>query len=136
MPKCFIVFSFLLFYSLTFAQSITLKGKVIDETTQIPIESATVYISTEKDSSVVDYTITDKLGNFNLKTKKLKQLLSLKVSYVSYEEIKIKLQSLEIDKDFGTLVLKEAVNNLQEVVVKAYIPHMQVVQQVSFFVSL
>lgn len=126
MPKSFIVFCFLFFYSLTFAQTITLKGKVIDKTTQMPIESATVFISTEKDSSVVDYTITDKLGNFNFKTKKLKQLLSLKVSYASYEEFKINLQHLEIDKDFGILALKEVVNNLKEVVIKREVPPIRI----------
>ena len=71
MPKSFPLFLFLFITSISLAQSsITLKGKVIDETTKLPIESATVYLTSVKDSTVVDYTITNKTGNFNFKIKK------------------------------------------------------------------
>ena len=39
------------------------------EVTKLPIESATVYLSSAKDSTVIDYTITDKFGKFDFKLK-------------------------------------------------------------------
>lgn len=127
MPKSFFVFAFLFFTTLTFAQkSITLKGKVIEETTKLPIESATVYLSAVKDSAVIDYTITSKLGNFDFKIKKINQPVFLKISYVSYRESKIELASVSEDKDFGTIELKEATNQLDEVVVKNETPPIRI----------
>ncbi|PKB15887.1 TonB-dependent receptor [Flavobacterium sp. 5] len=106
--------------------SISLKGKVIDETTKSPIESATVYLSSIKDSTVIAYTITDKFGKFDFKTKKSNKPLHLKVSFVSYQDYKIELKSIEEGKDFGTIALKEAVKSLDEVVVRSQAPPIRI----------
>lgn len=69
-----ILFSaFLMFFSFSlFAQNnIVVRGKLLDKKTQLPIESATVYLSTIKDSMVIDYTISDKNGDFKLESKKI-----------------------------------------------------------------
>ncbi|MBY0485761.1 MAG: outer membrane beta-barrel family protein [Flavobacteriaceae bacterium] len=50
----------------------------------------------------------------------------LKVSFVTYEDYKINLQSIDADKDFGTIVLKQAVTNLDEVVVKSEAPPIRI----------
>jgi hypothetical protein len=127
MPKSFYLFCSLLFSSFVFSQtSITLKGKVIDHTTKLPIESATVYLTSVKDSSVVDYTITNKLGFFTFKIKKSDKPISLKVSYISYQDFKEDLSSMQSDKDFGTIELKETVNALDEVVIKSEIPPIRI----------
>ncbi|MFN3968402.1 outer membrane beta-barrel protein [Flavobacterium sp.] len=127
MPKSLCLFLALFITSITFAQStITLKGKVIDETTKLPIESATVYLTAVKDSSVVDYTITNKTGNFNFKIKKSDKPVLLKISYISYQDFKEDKVDLNTDKDFGTIALKEAVNALNEVVVKSEIPPIRI----------
>jgi hypothetical protein len=127
MPKSFYLFCSLLFSSFVFSQtSITLKGKVIDQTTKLPIESATVYLTSVKDSSVVDYTITNKLGFFSFKIKKSDKPISLKVSYISYQDFKEDLSSMQSDKDFGTIELKETVNALDEVVIKSEIPPIRI----------
>ncbi|MBF6640514.1 outer membrane beta-barrel protein [Flavobacterium sp. J49] len=127
MPKSLCLFLVLFISSVTFAQStITLKGKVIDETTKLPIESATVYLTAVKDSTIVDYTITNKTGNFNFKIKKSDKPVLLKVSYISYQDFKEEKVSLDTDKDFGTIGLKEAVNALNEVVIKSEIPPIRI----------
>ena len=127
MPKSFYLLCSLLFSSFVFSQtSITLKGKVIDQTTKLPIESATVYLTSVKDSSVVDYTITNKLGFFTFKIKKSDKPISLKVSYISYQDFKEDLSSMQSDKDFGTIELKETVNALDEVVIKSEIPPIRI----------
>ena len=72
MPKLLYPLIFLFFCTLSFGQNtINLKGKVVDVSTKSPIESATVYLSSVKDSTVIDYTITNKLGLFDFKIKKI-----------------------------------------------------------------
>jgi hypothetical protein len=127
MPKSLYLFLALLFTSITLAQStISLKGKVVDQNTKLPIESATVYLTSVKDSSVVDYTITNKLGAFNFKIRKLDKPVFLKISYIGYQDFKEEGVLLNADKDFGTIELKEAINALNEVVIKSEIPPIRI----------
>jgi hypothetical protein len=63
-------------YSLLAQNNIVVSGKLLDKKSQLPIESATVYLSTIKDSTVIDYTISDKNGVFKLETKKSPSLFS------------------------------------------------------------
>ena len=51
--------------------SITIQGKIVEKGSSFPLESATVYLKSVKDSTVIDYTISDKSGNFSIKTKKI-----------------------------------------------------------------
>jgi hypothetical protein len=126
MPKFYYALVALFICSFSFAQTFNFKGKVLDEKTNLPIESATVYLSNVKDSTVIDYTITDKFGKFNFKIKKLDKPVYLKVSFVTYSDYKEELKAIEADKDFGTIILKEAVNNLNEVVVKGQAPPIRI----------
>jgi hypothetical protein len=127
MPKSPVLICLILISTFSFAQkTVSLKGKVIDETTKLPIESATVYLTLVKDSSVVDYTITNKLGNFDFAIKKINQPINLKISYISFQETKIQIPSISEDKDFGTIAMKEFVNSLDEVVVKSEIPPIRI----------
>lgn len=127
MPKTFYLLCALFFSSFLFSQNtFTIKGKVVDPTTKLPIESATVYLTSVKDSSVVDYTITNKMGNFAIKVKKSDKALNLKVSFISYQDFVENVTGLSADKDFGTIELKEASNLLNEVVVKSEIPPIRI----------
>jgi|GEM_PF-6594450 len=66
MSKCF--FTLTLFFCFTFAISqnfVSINGKIIDDNTKLPLESATVYLTSKKDSTVIDYTISGKNGNFS-----------------------------------------------------------------------
>lgn len=127
MPKTFYLLCALFFSSFLFSQNtFTIKGKVVDPTTKLPIESATVYLTSVKDSSVVDYTITNKTGNFFIKVKKSDKALNLKVSFISYQDFVENVTGLTADKDFGTIELKDATNQLNEVVVKSEIPPIRI----------
>ncbi|MGC4040302.1 MAG: outer membrane beta-barrel protein [Flavobacterium sp.] len=127
MPKSPCLLLVLLFTTISFAQStLTIKGKVVDETTQLPIESATVYITSAKDSTIVDYTITNKLGLFNFKMRKTDKPVALKVSFVGFRDFKENINALNADKDFGTIGLKESVNELNEVVIKSETPPIRI----------
>lgn len=127
MPKFIYTFFVLFICTSTFAQkSISLKGKVIDDATKLPIESATVYLSNAKDSTVIDYTITDKFGKFDLKIKKINTPIYLKVSYINYDDFKNELKNAESEKDFGVIALKESVKTLNEVVIKNQAPPIRI----------
>lgn len=126
MPKSLYLALLVLFSTVAFGQTLSLKGKVIDQTTKLPIESATVYLTSVKDSTIIDYTITNKMGTFSFKIKKIDKPVALKVSYISYQDFKEEMTSLVNDKDFGAIELKEATNQLDEVVVKAEIPPIRI----------
>jgi outer membrane beta-barrel protein/carboxypeptidase-like protein len=127
MPKQLFLFVLTLFSSLAFSQnSFTIKGKIIEENSKLPMESVTVYLSMTKDSSLVDYTITDKNGNFSLPVKKIAQPVSLKISMVGFEDHKTNLNELLGAKDFGVISLKEQSKMLGDLVIKAEAPPVRI----------
>lgn len=127
MKKSLLTILILLSFASVYSQNIfSLKGKVLDEKTKLPIESATVYISSAKDSTVIDYTITNKLGDFDIKIKKNNQPVFLKVSFIGFDSYKVALESILENKDFKTIELKETVNNLNEVVIKNDAPPIRI----------
>ncbi len=119
---------FLLFCSsfLLAQKTIQIKGKVIDDESKLPIESATVYLSNPKDSTVIEYSITNKLGQFDFKVKKSNQPVIFKVSFVTYQDYKIEIKEFTKEIDLGTIALKSAINTLDEVVVKNDTPPIRI----------
>ena len=126
--KRLLPFLFSLFFSVSlFAQkTIVVNGKLLDKNSGSPIESATVYLSSAKDSTVIDYTISDKNGIFKLETKKITQPFFLKISYLGYQSQKKAMDVLTENKDFGTLYLVENENVLNEVVIKSEAPPIRI----------
>ena len=106
--------------------SYTLKGKVLNINTQLPLESATVYITTVKDSTILEYTLTDKHGDFNFAVKKNDKPVFLKVTYVGFETFTEEQKDLTANKDFSNIYLAESVNTLNEVTVKGEAPPIRV----------
>lgn len=121
---------FLLFLFLSipvFSQNtITLKGKIVENSSKLPLESATVYLTSVKDSTIIDYTISDKNGNFLLKTRKIKQPVFLKVSFIGFKDYKQEVTELDQDKEFGSLFIDESANVLGEVVLKSEAPPVRI----------
>jgi len=127
MPKSYFTLVILVFSFSVFAQnSVSLRGKILDGKTQVPIESATVYLSNVSDSTVVDYTISDKNGVFLLNLKKINKPVFLKISYMGYQNFKQEMLTVSEDKDFGILRLTEFQNVLGEVVIKNEAPPIRI----------
>lgn len=125
----FIGLLFLLMSTSMFAQNtLTLKGKVIEDATKLPLESATIYITSVKDSTIVDYTISDKNGNFTLSTRKITQPVYFKVSFIGFQEYVQKLESLTDSKDFGIINVLDQAKDLNEVIVKGQAPPVRIKQ--------
>lgn len=127
MPKSFkLLLALFVSFSAFSQNSISLKGKVNDKTGKFPLEAATVYLSSAVDSTLIDYTITDKNGGFLLTTKKSTKPVFLRVSFVGYQDFKVDFKELSADKDFGTIDLDEGGNTLNEVVIKSEAPPIRI----------
>ena len=127
MNKIYFLLVFLCFSTISFSQNIfSISGKLIDGNSKLPLESATIYFSKVSDSTVVDYTISDKNGNFNFKIKGLEYPVNLRVSYNGYLDYKKKFTSIVKDSDLGVISLNENVSSLNEVIVKSEIPPISV----------
>lgn len=124
MHKIFIIFLFLCSIT-SYSQKITIKGKVTDSN-DLPLESATVYLTTVKDSSVMEYTITGKTGLWELKTRKSTNPIFLKISYLGLANHKQEIQVIEEDRDFGTIKLKENPTELNEIVIQREVPPIRI----------
>jgi len=122
MKKLILVF-LLLFSVFTFSQEkrFEITGQLIAEDTQQPLESATIYLERIKDSSVVSYTISDKLGKFKLEETTYADSLNFYVSFVGYATY---LKKLAIDRekiDLETITM-QLDNKLDEVYIESTAP--------------
>lgn len=102
--------------NLIFAQKIELKGKVVDVDKK-PIEAATIYLSAQKDSTLIDYTITDVNGTFLMPIKKIEEPTFMTISYLGFEDFSQQFEIINESNDFGTIVLKPASDLLAEMVI-------------------
>lgn len=120
------IYSFLLFlafvYSAHSQNNIVVKGTVVDINSQLPLELATVYFTTVKDSTIIEYATTDKNGNFIINTKKYDKPVFLKVNYTGYQAYYEEQKGLTESKDFGKLYMLENANVLNEVIIKSEAP--------------
>jgi len=69
----------------SFSQEFSVSGKLIDLDTKLPLEAATVFVESVKDSSLITYTISDKFGVFNLKGRTQASKVNLYISFVGYQ---------------------------------------------------
>jgi hypothetical protein len=106
-------------YTANAQNDITVKGTVIDINTQLPLELATVYFTTVKDSTIIEYATTDKNGDFRINMKKYDKPVFIKVNHMGYQVYYEEQKSLLETKDFGKLYLLENVNALNEVIIKS-----------------
>lgn len=113
---------FLFCYTANAQNDIIIKGTVIDINTQLPLEMATIYFTTVKDSTVIEYATTDKNGVFRINTKKIDKPVYLKINYMGYQTLVEEQKSLLESKDFGKLYLLENVNALENVIIKTEAP--------------
>lgn len=99
------------------SQNFKISGKVVDQETNLPLESATVFVEKIADSSLVSYTISNKEGEFLIEgSEKAGQLrlISTFNGYLPYKQI-IDLKNSELK--LGVLKMELATNELGEVTV-------------------
>lgn len=84
-------------------QEFLVKGKIVDAATGNPIEAATVYAETIKDSTLVTYTITNADGLFALEGKTAYKKLRLAFSSNGYQSV---AQEVELKPEVNLSVIK------------------------------
>lgn len=99
----------------TFAQNFTIKGLVVDKTTQKPLDAATIHMENTTDAALISYTISEKNGQFKLSANTKQKEVLLIVSFVGYASEKRKLLLDKKEIDVGILHLKEKATQLQGV---------------------
>ncbi len=124
--KQIILFLALMLAGLSHAQStLELKGNVLDENKK-PIEAATVFLSVLKDSTLIDYTVTNLKGGFSLKVKKQARPVFLKVSMMGYTDYVKQLSELNADLDLGEIKINTVTTDLEELVIVTDIPPIRI----------
>lgn len=114
----------LCFCSPLFSQSnaYSIKGIISSKTDQKKLESATVHLEKLKDSAILTYTISDKLGQFSLEGKSFEASVRLVVSFIGYQPYTKTLDLTKQTFDLGSIVLEEKKNVLDEIVLKSRAP--------------
>ncbi|WP_046756181.1 outer membrane beta-barrel protein [Kordia jejudonensis] len=97
------------------AQEFEVKGKIIDETTKTPLESATVYLESIKDTTLITYTISDKNGVFEMLTRTKLKEVNLLVTFNGFQTYKKKISLNKPVIQVPTIAMKPASNELDAV---------------------
>lgn len=113
----------LLIFSFNFlllnGQKFSLDGKVLDFEKK-PIENATVYLLKQKDSSVINYTSTNKEGKFSLKTNELNEPSILKIDAEKLISYSKKLEKIDQSINLENIQLeKNQITDIEEVKITA-----------------
>jgi len=102
-------------------QIYSISGKVLSDDQKL-LKSATVYIESPKDITLLNYTITNKNGEFSLKGKSYDQELTLFVSYVGFNLERQLLKLTGEPLELTPIQLQVNTNTLDEIVIKSRAP--------------
>ncbi|MBB1138670.1 outer membrane beta-barrel protein [Myroides sp. WP-1] len=116
-----------LFFQTVFSQStVSIQGKLTDSVKN-PLEAVTVYVVKEKDNSVLEYSMSNAEGNFELKVKLPEEKVRFKASMVGFKPYSKAIESTgEQTYNLGTIQLQELITSLDELVITADIPPIRV----------
>lgn len=120
-----LILTFLLSLNLSAQEKYTISGTAVDEFLQTPVEAATVYLSLKKDSTVVDYSLTDVDGRFRLELRKIEEPVFFSINDDLSGEYRIDFESFMENKDLGKVELKTVIS-LGEAVVTGSAPPIRI----------
>lgn len=104
----------LIFSSVLSAQDFNIKGKVVDAISKEPLEVATIYAESVKDSSLIAYTISNETGFFELEGKTKLKSINVFFSFNGYRPLVMKID-LKSKVDLKTVQLEEQAQELKGV---------------------
>lgn len=115
-----VFFTILLIASTFFSQKSGVKGQVTDNQ-KVPLEMVSVAVLNPKDSIFLSYTTTDSKGYFYLNDIPKDSIL-LQFNLLGFKPFSKKILYKNTVIDVKTIVLKEEVSSLDEIVIAAVIP--------------
>lgn len=98
------------------AKKVKVTGKVIDKTTNMPLEYATVTFQNTKKPSDIAGGITDGKGEFQFEINS--GVYDVKVEFISFKSIEMKQRNLQQDTNLGSFALVEDATMLNAVEVR------------------
>ena len=107
--------------SVGYAQTASIRGKVIDDTTRKPIAGATVGLLLQADSSEVHSVITDSAGNFFMGNLAADSFI-VKVSTIGYQEYVSFITLRDTTRDLGEMHLNKQGKDLAVVTIVSRTP--------------
>ncbi|SMO71786.1 Outer membrane protein beta-barrel family protein [Chryseobacterium rhizoplanae] len=98
------------------AQKLHIDGKISDSEKKA-IENATVYLLKEKDSTIINYTATNREGKFSLKIDNVKEPSILKIDADKLFSYSKKFEKIDHSLSLGDIQLEKQsiVNNIDEI---------------------
>lgn len=112
--KTLILLSFVVLFNNVFSQNVKIEGYVKDNTTKLPLVSASIVVK-EKNSNETYGATTDNNGYFEIKRIRGNKNYLLTISYVGYDKYEKEIQLKDKDINLGTIFLSEEVKTLEEV---------------------
>lgn len=109
----FIFCLFLIFFSFLSSKAqntISINGIAVDNHFEMPIEAATAYLSFKKDSTVIDYTLTNEEGEFNLNVRTIEEPVFLTITDEYLGEYVQEFKNLLENQLLGIVQLQETIN--------------------------
>lgn len=99
-------------------QGIEVSGKIIENSSNLPVEYATVMLFDTQDSNLLTGTISDSTGKFSMQTQQSK--FYIKVDFIGFQPKIITEFSIQLGKvDIGTVAITQNENQLGEMMVVA-----------------
>ncbi len=95
---------------------INITGKVIEKTSKLPLEYATITFINGKSAKVIGGGITNPKGEFDVDI--IPGTYDIKIEFISFKPIIIKGRTLQDKTNLGQIVLEEDATQLNEVVVR------------------
>src|SRR5690606_18622557 len=122
--KYFFTLALTLLTLVSFSQSKQFRafGTIISAEDQTPLESATVYLESAKDSTMVTYSISDRNGAFSLENRTSETELKLFISFMGYRSFSKTVQIDKVELELGTTSLKTDTMTLDEIFVRSTTP--------------
>lgn len=112
-----LILIFLMFCSLkSFAQQaseVTVRGKVLDHTTQQPLAYAGITLLSLAGNKIIKTVVTDKKGEFSLLSTPGQY--HLKIEFISYKPVLLENKQIKEDTNLGNILLQEDVKLLKSV---------------------
>lgn len=112
----------LIFYctiTFSFAQNYSITGRVFDASTKMPLEAATIFAESPKDSALISYTISDKNGLFELELEHRGPSVNVFVTYNGFNPNKKQVGLNQAVINIGDTPLQPKLTELDEVNVVA-----------------
>lgn len=107
---------FLFLFSLTLTaqnpqNEVNISGKILDDSSKVPLEYATIIFTSKNDAKAITGGITDQNGDYNIAVKTGDY--SVSIEYIGYKTVTIGDKTITKDANYGTIYLEENAEALE-----------------------